>query len=52
MQAYFKEDGAKDYFDLIEFIGQKRGAVRVSIGFITNFEDVQAFLKFCKGYLE
>lgn len=52
LQTYFQKEGAKDYFDLIEFMGQKRGAVRVSIGFITNFNDIQAFLKFCKGYLD
>ena len=52
LKAYFAKDGKKDYFDLIKSIGQKRGAVRVSIGFITNFEDIQAFLSFCKGFLD
>ena len=48
---YFKTDGPKDYFDLIDFIGQKRGAVRVSAGFINNFNDVLSFLNFCKKLL-
>ena len=51
LQEYFRREGAKDYFDLIDFIGQRRGAVRISIGFISNFEDIQAFLLFCRGYL-
>ncbi len=52
LQAYFKQEGAKDYFNLIEFMGQKRGAVRVSIGYISNFKDLHVFLGFCKGFLD
>lgn len=52
LQAYFKQEGAKDYFNLIEFMGQKRGAVRVSIGYISNFKDLQVFIGFCKGFLD
>ena len=52
LKAYFQKAGKKDYFDLIDFLGQKRGAVRVSIGYITNFEDVQAFLRFCRELLD
>lgn len=52
LQAYFKQEGAKDYFNLIEFMGQKRGAVRISIGYITNFNDLQVFLDFCRGLLD
>ncbi|MCE7996635.1 MAG: aminotransferase class V-fold PLP-dependent enzyme [Roseivirga sp.] len=51
LQAYFRQDGAKDYFNLIEFMGQKRGAVRVSIGYVTNFNDLQVFLDFCRTLL-
>jgi selenocysteine lyase/cysteine desulfurase len=28
------------------------GAVRASVGLVSNFEDVQAFLKFAEGLLE
>lgn len=52
LQAYFKKEGEKDYFNLIEFLGQKRGAVRISLGFVTNYEDISHFLDFCKGYLD
>lgn len=51
LKAYFQEEGEKDYFDLINFIDQKRGAVRVSIGYITNYKDIKIFLAFCKGLL-
>ncbi|OEK00290.1 hypothetical protein BFP97_01630 [Roseivirga sp. 4D4] len=51
LKAYFNKEGQKDYFDLIEFIGQKRGAVRVSIGYVTNFNDLETFLLFCKTFL-
>lgn len=52
LRAYFKQEGAKDYFNLIEFMGQKRGAVRVSIGYISNFKDMRVFLDFCRGFLD
>jgi molybdenum cofactor sulfurtransferase len=32
--------------------GKSSGAVRISVGMVTNFDDVQAFLKFCKGLLK
>jgi len=32
--------------------GKSTGAVRVSVGLATNFEDVHCFLAFAKGFLE
>jgi molybdenum cofactor sulfurtransferase len=32
--------------------GKSSGAVRISVGMVTNFEDVQAFLRFAQGLLE
>jgi molybdenum cofactor sulfurtransferase len=32
--------------------GKSSGAVRISVGMVTNFEDVQKFLKFCEGLLK
>ncbi len=51
LKAYFKRSGEKDYFDLIDFIGQKRGAVRVSVGYINNFKDIRSFISFCTVHL-
>jgi molybdenum cofactor sulfurtransferase len=31
--------------------GKSTGAVRISVGMVTNFNDVQAFLRFCEGLL-
>jgi len=31
--------------------GKNSGAVRISVGLVTNFNDVQAFLSFAKGLL-
>ena len=31
--------------------GKSSGAVRISVGMMTNFNDIQAFLKFCEGLL-
>ena len=51
LTRYFKLEGEKNYFDLIRFLGIKRGAVRVSVGFVTNYNDINSFLKLCRGYL-
>ena len=32
--------------------GKASGAVRISVGLVSNFDDVQAFLKFARGLLE
>jgi selenocysteine lyase/cysteine desulfurase len=32
--------------------GKASGAVRISVGLVSNFEDVEAFLKFAKGLLK
>jgi selenocysteine lyase/cysteine desulfurase len=31
--------------------GKSSGAVRISVGMVSNFDDIQAFLKFCEGLL-
>lgn len=31
--------------------GKSSGAVRISVGMVSNFEDIQKFLNFCKGLL-
>jgi len=51
LKSYFAKQGPKDYFDLIEYIGQKRGAVRISLGYVTNFKDVYRFIQFAKSLL-
>ncbi len=42
---------SKDDFSLC-FDGKSTGAVRISIGLVTNFNDVQAFLQFARGLLQ
>jgi molybdenum cofactor sulfurtransferase len=32
--------------------GKSTGAVRVSVGLVSNFEDIQAFLSFARGFLD
>jgi selenocysteine lyase/cysteine desulfurase len=32
--------------------GKSTGAVRISAGMVTNFNDVQAFLQFCESLLK
>lgn len=52
LRAYFSNDGEKDYFDLIQFLGKKRGAVRISVGYISNFNDAYRFIHFCEQFLD
>jgi selenocysteine lyase/cysteine desulfurase len=52
LKKYFAKSGPKDYFDLIESIGKRRGAVRISFGYISNFYDAWRFIRFAKSLLD
>lgn len=53
--ACFSQPGHGERLSLDDFRrcidGKSSGAVRVSVGLVTNFEDVQVFLKFAEGLL-
>ncbi|HEY2980402.1 MAG TPA: aminotransferase class V-fold PLP-dependent enzyme [Anaerolineales bacterium] len=49
-QPGHEERLSKDDFSLC-FDGKSTGAVRISLGLVTNFNDVQAFLSFARGLL-
>ena len=51
LKKYFSKEGAKDYFDLIETLGKRRGAVRISFGYISTFADAYYFIQFAKDLL-
>jgi selenocysteine lyase/cysteine desulfurase len=51
LKEYFSQTGAKDYFDLIEATGKRRGAVRISFGYVSNFRDAFQFIEFAKTFL-
>ena len=53
----FFEEGASYTFDqlragFMENFGRDIGAVRVSVGLVTNFADVQTFIEFLSGFLD
>jgi molybdenum cofactor sulfurtransferase len=56
LAACFTQPGHDQRLSLDDFRicidGKSSGAVRVSLGWVSNFEDVQAFLKFTEGLLE
>jgi molybdenum cofactor sulfurtransferase len=56
LAACFSSPGHDQRLSLDDFRlcidGKSSGAVRVSVGLVSNFEDVQAFLKFAEGLLE
>ncbi len=56
LAACFTQPGHGQRLSLDDFRlcidGKASGAVRVSVGLVSNFEDVQVFLKFAEGLLE
>jgi len=56
LAACFAQPGHDQRLSLDDFRlcidGKSSGAVRVSVGLVSNFEDVQAFLKFAEGLLK
>ena len=55
LDVCFTQPGHEDRLSLDDFRlcidGKNSGAVRISVGLVTNFNDVQAFLGFAKGLL-
>ncbi len=43
LAGYFTSHDRGDYHDMVAFIGRMRGSVRVSVGFITNENDIDRF---------
>lgn len=39
------------HYDRIHFLGKMRGAIRISLGLMTNHSDCEKYLEFCKGFL-
>ena len=56
LDVCFTQPGHQQRLSLDDFRlcidGKNSGAVRISIGLVSNFEDVQAFLKFSRGLLD
>jgi len=48
---YFNSTDQGDYYDAINFLGKLRGSVRISVGFITNVNDVMKFVSFARSFL-
>ena len=49
---YFNSTDQGDYYDAIAFLGKLRGSVRISVGFITNVNDVMRFIFFARSFLD
>ncbi len=47
---YSSRDDAK--YDKIHFLGKMRGAIRVSPGMMTNYNDCESYINFCKEFLQ
>jgi hypothetical protein len=55
LDVCFTKAGQKDQMSTDDFLlcfdGKASGAVRISLGMVTNFNDVNAFLKFASSLL-
>jgi len=55
LDVCFNGPGHEDRLTIDDFRlcidGKSSGAVRISVGMVSNFEDIQKFLKFCEGLL-
>jgi selenocysteine lyase/cysteine desulfurase len=40
------------HYDKIHFLGRMRGAIRISLGLMTNYSDCDKYLEFCRGFLQ
>jgi len=48
----FMEKEDYDYKKLVVLLGRMRGAMRVSVGYITDLADVNKFIGFLRSYLK
>ncbi len=47
---YSSRDDA--HYDKIHFMGRMRGAIRVSLGLMTNYKDCEKYINFCSSFLD
>lgn len=52
LTSYFKGRHDGSYCEQVEFLHKLRGAVRISLGYISNFDDVEAFVQFARQFLD
>ncbi len=50
LSGYFTSHSDGNYHDMVSFIGKMRGSVRVSVGFITNENDIEKFCDFVSEF--
>lgn len=51
LKKYFAGRTSGDYFDMINFVGKIRGAVRLSVGLSTTIRDIEKFIQFATTLL-
>lgn len=49
---YFESRDNGNYYDMVEFLGKLRGAVRISIGIVSNVNDITRFIDFCQSFTD
>lgn len=52
MMNYFDSRDSGSYQDMVEFLGKLRGAVRISLGIVSNYSDIEYFLNFSKQFID
>lgn len=52
LAKYFDTRDNGSYQDMVDFLGKLRGAVRISLGIVSNYNDIEYFLNFSKQFLD
>lgn len=49
--SFFYSSRSDNHYDKIHFLGKMRGAIRISLGLMTNRRDCEKYLDFCREFL-
>lgn len=52
LKNYFDSREIIDYNEMYDFLGKLRGAVRISMGIVSNYSDIEYFLSFSRKFLD
>lgn len=50
--SLFYSSREAEHYDKVHFLGKMRGAIRISLGLMSNYSDCERFLDLCKEFLE
>ncbi|WP_107037556.1 aminotransferase class V-fold PLP-dependent enzyme [Brumimicrobium mesophilum] len=52
LEKYFSNHKIGNYTEMVNFTGKLRGSIRISVGLVSNYEDVATFKNFAETFLD